>query len=148
MTALHYGFGFGDVALTLLRLSLGLFFAFSGFHKLFNKHRHAVLVSTFKDLKIPAIGFNQWWVPGVEFSAGLALVSGILAPLASMGLVVICLVATCTAGKKRVAQYEPIDLADTIDDFLYLPEVLYILGLSVIIGFGPGPWTLPSLIGF
>jgi putative oxidoreductase len=138
---LHYGIDVPDVALTINRVLLGVFFAISGYHKLFNPHRHAALVSTFKNLGIPAIRFNQWWVPGVEFMGGLSLVSGILAPLAAMGLMIICFVATCTAGRKRIPEFNPIDKADVVDDYLYLPEVLYMVGLIIIIMAGPG-WTV------
>lgn len=146
IAALQFGFGSGEVALTLNRVALGAFFAISGYHKLFNKQRHAGLVGTFKDLGIPCIGFNQWFVPSIEFFGGLAVLSGILAPFAALGLIAICLVATCTAGLRRIPSYNPIDKADWLDDLLYLPEVLYIIGLLVVVTFGPGPLTVPSLV--
>ena len=143
---LQNGIGFGEVALTLNRVALGTFFAISGYHKLFNKQRHAALVGTFKDLGIPCIGFNQWFVPSVEFLGGLAVLSGILAPFAAFGLIAICLVATCTAGLQRIPAYNPIDKADWLDDLLYLPEVLYLIGLLIVVTFGPGPLTVPAMV--
>lgn len=144
---LQSGFGPDIWTLTINRLTLGLFFAISGFHKLFNQQRHATVTNELRRLGIPAVWFNQWWVPTVEFLGGLALVSGILAPLAAMGLMVICFIATCTAGIKRIPSYNPIDKADWLDDLLYLPEVLYLIGLSIIIDLGPGPFTVPALLG-
>ena len=41
---------------------------------------------------------NQWWVPTVEFTAGAAVVIGLLAPLAALGLLVVILVAIVTSG--------------------------------------------------
>jgi putative oxidoreductase len=140
---LQHGLNLAAVGLTLNRVALGTFFAISGYHKLFNKQRHAALVDTLKQCHVPAIGFNQWWVPSVEFFGGLSLISGILAPLASTGLIVICLIAILTDGLKRVAAFKPIDRADWCDDFLYLPEVLYLFGLITVITAGPG--VVPTL---
>jgi putative oxidoreductase len=140
---MQHGLGVGAVGLTLNRVALGLFFSFSGYHKLFNAQRHAALVSTLEACGVPAIWFNQWWVPSVEFFGGLALVSGILSPFASLGLMVICLVAIKTDGMKRVRAFNPIDRADWCDDVLYLPEVLYLIGLVTVVTAGPG--MVPSL---
>lgn len=131
-----------DFGLTLNRIALGVFFAISGYHKLFNAERHQAIIDTFKSIGVPFIGFNQWFVPAVEFLGGLSLISGVLAPFAASGLLVICLVASCTDGVKRIQTYKPIDLADVIDDVLYLPEVLYCVGLVLIITSGPGGLTL------
>lgn len=143
---LQSGLGFGDLALAINRTALGTFFAISGYHKLFNPTRHASVITTFKNLHIPFIGFNQWFVPCVEFFGGLALITGILAPLAAMGLLIICFVATCTDGLKRIVTYSPIDMCDYLDDVLYLPEVLYVVGLIVVIGMGPGAFTFGELL--
>lgn len=118
-----------------IQACVGSFFCISGYHKLFNAQRHASLVETLKANHIPFVTFNQWWVPFVEFSAGLVLVLNLpfgLVPLASLGLLVICLVACITDGRKRVASYSPIDKADVIDDWLYLPEVIYAILLVEI----------------
>ena len=136
----------GSLALLLNRILLGLFFAISGFHKLFNKGRHAQLIATLRSSHIPLVGFNQWWVPAVEFLGGIALVSGILAPLAAVALAVECLVAVATDGWKRIPAYRPIDKADWLDDLLYLPEMLAIAALLVVVGLGPGVLTVPELL--
>lgn len=142
MHSLLEGFGQVDLALLLNRLVLGLFFAISGFHKLFNGTRHASLVATLKSLHIPAVRFNQWWVPGVEFTAGLGIMVGCLSTIAALGLLCICSVACCTAGPGMVQSYQPIDEADKVDDWLYLPETLYlVLSLNVIL-MGPGKWSI------
>lgn len=114
-----------DVARTLT----GLFFAISGYHKLFNKQRHESLVATLRDCGVPGIPFMQWWVPGWEFVGGLMLISGWwpLVLLGGAALIVVCSVACLTDGRKRIASYMPIDKADVIDDVLYLPEFLYIV---------------------
>lgn len=147
LSALQYGFGFVPAMLTLNRFALGCFFAISGYHKLFNKDRHATIVKTLADCGVPYLKFNQWFVPSVEFFGGLSLISGILAPFAAMGLIAVCLVASCTDGIKRIRSWAPIDKADVIDDVLYLPEVLYIIGLMIVLAYGPGPLTIPAAVG-
>jgi uncharacterized membrane protein YphA (DoxX/SURF4 family) len=136
----------GSAVLLLNRVFLGLFFAISGFHKLFNKERHAELIATLESSHIPLVAVNQWWVPAVEFLGGVALLSGTLAPLASLALAIECLVAVGTNGWKRIGSYRPIDKADWLDDLLYLPEMLAIITLLIVVTLGPGPFTVPSLL--
>jgi putative oxidoreductase len=143
---LFKGIGWTDTALTLNRIAVGSFFMHSGYHKLFNAERHSTFVDELKSLGVPALGFNQWWVPSVEFSAGAAVLIGLLAPLAALGLLVIILVAIATSGRQRIKLYKPIDRGDRIDDWLYLPETLYAFMLIIIISFGAGPYSLDALI--
>src|SRR5580698_2404210 len=143
---LFNGVGWIDIALILNRIAVGAFFMLSGYHKLFNAERHRTFADELKGLGVPALGFNQWWVPSVEFSAGAAVVVGLLAPLAALGLLVIILVAMATSGRQRIKLYKPIDRGDRIDDWLYLPETLYAFMLIVIISAGAGPYSLDALI--
>ena len=143
---LFAGIGWTGVAVTLNRVAIGAFFMLSGFHKLFNADRHRTIVEELKALGVPALGFNQWWVPSVEFAAGGAVFIGLLAPLAALGLLVIIIVAIATAGHRRMQLYKPIDEADRLDDFLYLPEVLYAFMLIMVVSAGAGPYSLDALI--
>ena len=143
---LFHGVGWTDIALTLNRIAVGMFFMLSGYHKLFNPQRHRALAEQLKELGIHALGFNQWWVPTVEFVAGGAVVFGFLAPLAALGLLVIILVAVATTGPQRIKLYKPIDQADRIDDWLYLPEILYAFMLITVVSAGAGPYSLDALI--
>jgi uncharacterized membrane protein YphA (DoxX/SURF4 family) len=140
------GIGWTDFAITLNRIAVGAFFMLSGYHKLFNAERHRSFVDELKGLGVHAVGFNQWWVPLVEFSAGAAVVVGFLAPLAAFGLLFLILVAIATSGRQRIKLYKPIDEADRIDDWLYLPESLYAFMLIIIISAGAGPYSLDTLI--
>src|ERR1700722_3512114 len=146
MHLLFLGLGWTSVALTLNRIAVGAFFMLSGFHKLFNADRHRTVVDELKALGVPAVGFNQWWVPLVEFSAGRAVLIGLLAPLAALGLLVIIIIAIAASGRQGMKLYKPIDEADRIDDFLYLPEVLYAFMLILVISAGAGPYSLDALI--
>jgi len=140
------GIGGTDIALTLNRVAVGMFFLFSGYHKLFNAERHAVLRNELEALHIPAIRINQWRVPIVECSAGGAVVIGLVAPLAAFGLLVIILVANVTSGRARIKAYKPIDEADRIADWLYLPETLYAFMLILVISAGAGPYSVDAII--
>ena len=75
MDILFHGVGWTDIALTLNRIAVGMFFMLSGYHKLFDPERHRVFAEELKELGVHAVGFNQWWVPTVEFSAGGAVVN-------------------------------------------------------------------------
>jgi uncharacterized membrane protein YphA (DoxX/SURF4 family) len=146
MDLLFVGIGWTDLAITLNRIAVGGFFTLSGYHKLFNAERHRLVVDELKALGVHAVGFNQWWVPLVEFTAGGAVLIGLLAPLAALGLLVIILVAAATSGRQRIELYKPIDKADRIDDWLYLPETLYAFMLVIIVSAGAGPYSVDALI--
>ena len=143
---LFVGIGWTELAMTLNRIAVGAFFMLSGYHKLFNAERHRTFADELKGLGVHAVGFNQWWVPLVEFSAGAAVVVGLLAPLAALGLLVVILVAIATTGRQRIRLYKPIDKADRVADWLYLPETLYAFMLIIVISAGAGPYSLDALI--
>src|SRR5262245_61905241 len=107
-----------EVGLTLNRVALGTFFAISGFNKLFNASRHATLVQTLRDGGVPTIPVMQWLVPAVEFSAGCALIIGLLSALAAFGLFVVTVGAVALDGIKRIPAWQPINRADWLADFL------------------------------
>ena len=146
MDLLFAGVGRTELVFTLNRTAVGAFFMLSGYHKLFNAERHRLIVDELKTLGVHAIGFNQWWVPFVEFSAGGAVLAGFLAPIAALGLLVIILVAIATSGRQRMKLYKPIDEADRITDWLYLPETLYAFMLVMVISAGAGPYSLDALV--
>src|ERR1700722_2612994 len=143
---LFNGIGWTDIAFTLNRVVVGLFFMFSGYHKLFNAERHRVFAEELKSLHVHAVGFNEWWVPLIEFSGGAAVAIGLLTPLAALGLLFIILVANATTRRERIKALMPIDRADRIDDWLYLPETLYAFLLFLIISTGAGPYSLDAVI--
>jgi uncharacterized membrane protein YphA (DoxX/SURF4 family) len=135
-----------NVALLLNRVALGVFFAISGYHKLFNASRHAALTRTLQDDGVHAMPIMQWLLPSIEFGGGCALIIGLLSVLAAFGLFVICVGAFSLDGIKRIRAWRPIDRADWFGDVLYLPEALYCVGLSVVMLAGPGPWSLDATL--
>jgi putative oxidoreductase len=140
--------GVGSAALPYLgaRIATGVFFVFSGYHKLTNAKRRATFIATLQASDIPLISVMQWFVPGVEFLGGLGVAFGFLTPLSALGLVAICVVAAYADGMRRVRSWGAIDRADVIDDVLYLPEVLYILLLALFVASGAGPFSLDALL--
>jgi putative oxidoreductase len=135
-----------NAALTLNRVALGVFFAISGYHKLFNASRHAALTRTLQEDGVHARPLMQWLLPSIEFSGGWALIIGLLSVLAAFGLFVICFGAVALDAVKRIRAWRPIDRADWLGDLLYVPEALYCIGLSVVMLAGPGPWSLDAKI--
>ena len=135
-----------NAALTVNRVALGVFFAISGYHKLFNTSRHATLTRTLQDDGVHAVPIMRWLLPSAEFSGGWALIIGLLSALAAFGLFVICAGACALDAVKRIRAWQPIDRADWLGDLLYLPEALYCIGLSVVMLAGPGPWSLDATI--
>jgi uncharacterized membrane protein YphA (DoxX/SURF4 family) len=135
-----------NAALTLNRVALGVFFAISGYHKLFNASRHATLTQTLRDDGVHDLPIMQWLVPGTEFLGGGALIVGLLSVLAAFGLFVVCAGALALDAVKRIRSWAPIDRADWLGDLLYVPEALYCIGLTVVMLGGPGPWSLDARI--
>lgn len=138
--------GLHDIATATFRVAIGGFFAIAGWHKLTVPERHAALVQTLQENNIPFCRFNEWWVPGWEFTAGLALIAGFMTPIAALALLIICCVAACTDGWRRVKAWNPINKADLLDDLLYLPEVLLAIALVGILLLGPGTYSVDYMI--
>src|SRR3974390_984650 len=143
---LFIGIGWTGLSISLNRIAVGAFFMLSGYHKLFNAERHRLFIDELKGLGVPALGFNQWWVPSVEFTAGGGVLIGFLAPLAALGLLFILPCPIPTSGRQPIKLSKPIDRADRIDDWLYLPETLYGFMLIIVISVGAGPYSLDALI--
>jgi putative oxidoreductase len=135
-----------NVALMLNRLTLGVFFAISGWHKLFNASRHATLTRTFQDDGVHAVRIMRWLLPGAEFTGGSALIIGFLSALAAFGLFVICAGAIWLDAAKRIRAWRPLGAADWLGDLLYVPEALYCVGLTIVMLGGPGTWSLDAAI--
>jgi uncharacterized membrane protein YphA (DoxX/SURF4 family) len=140
------GAGAPDAALLLNRVALGLFFSISGYHKLFNANRHAALARTLHDDGVRPLPVMVWLVPAVEFGGGCALLLGLLSALAAFGLCVICMGAVALDAIKRIGSWQPLNRLDLVGDLLYLPELLYCVGLGVVVLAGPGKWSLDAAI--
>jgi putative oxidoreductase len=131
--------GSGDLeqyAILLVRVSLGLFFAISGANKLFVASRAQTMYETLVEAKVPFPRLMTYFVSGVEFVGGCLVAVGLLSILASVALLVDMLVAIVTT--KLSAMPKGLSPPNWLDDFLYLPEVMYVLFFIWLICSGPG----------
>jgi putative oxidoreductase len=123
-------------AILLVRVSLGLFFAISGANKLFVVGSTQTMYETLVEAKVPFPRLMTYFVSGVEFVGGSLLTAGFLSSLVCVALLVDMLVAILTT--KLSAMPKGLSPLNWLDDFLYLPEVLYMLFFIWLICSGPG----------
>jgi putative oxidoreductase len=132
--------GLQPYAILLVRVSLGLFFAISGANKLFVAGDTRTMYETLVAAKVPFPRVMTYFVSGVEFVGGSLLAVGFLSSLACVALLADMLVAILTA--KLSAMPKGLSALNWLDDFLYLPEVLYVLLFVWLICFGPGKFSV------
>ena len=127
-------------AILLARVSLGLFFAISGANKLFVAGGTQTMNETLVKANVPFPRLMTYFVSGVEFVGGSLLIMGFFSSLACVALLVDMLVAILTT--KLSAMPKGLSPLNWLDDFLYLPEVLYVLFFIWLICFGPGKFSV------
>jgi putative oxidoreductase len=132
--------GLEQYAILLVRISLGLFFAISGANKLFVAARTQTMYETLVQAKVPFPRLMTYFVSGVEVVGGFALIVGFLSSLASVALLVDMLVAILTT--TLAAMPKGLSPLNWLDDFFYLPEVLYMLFFIWLICSGPGKFSV------
>ena len=92
---------------------------------------------------IPFASINAVFVSTVEFVFGFLLVLGVLTPLACVMLGGLMIVAIATSAIKNIKA--PLILG-WLSEFLYLPEVLYLVILFWLFLAGPGWFSIDYLI--
>ena len=127
-------------AILLVRVSLGLFFAISGANKLFAAGSTQTMYETLIKAKVPFPRLMTYFVSGVEWVGGSFLTVGFLSNLACVALLVDMLVAILTT--KLSAMPKGLSRLNWLDDFLYVPEVLYVLFFIWLICSGPGKFSV------
>ncbi len=128
---------------TAVRILIGFFFCVSGGTKLFVPAKFNAMENTLRESHIPFPHANAIFVSLIEFASGAGLVVGLLTPLSALVLVVDMIVAIAT---DRIHSIQETGIFAWLDDFLYLPEVLYVMILVWLIFSGPGPFSLDNLI--
>jgi putative oxidoreductase len=123
-------------AILLVRVSL----AISGANKLFVAGSTQTMYETLVEAKVPFPHLMTYFVSGVEFVGGSLLTVGFLSSLACVALLVDMLVAILTT--KLSAMPKGLSPLNWLDDFLYVPEVLYVLFFILLICFGPGKFSV------
>jgi putative oxidoreductase len=85
-----------------------------------------------------------YFAASIEFIGGCLLVIGFLSSLCCVALMIQMIVAVITV--RLAAIPAGLSFLDWLDDFLYLPEVLYILILVWLICSGPGRFSVDASI--
>ena len=133
-----------QLSILLARVALGVFFAISGGKKLFVASRTHQMYETLAGAGIPFPHFTTYFVSSVEFIGGCLLVIGLLSSLCSAALIIDMTVAIITV---RLATIQPgISFLDWPDDFLFLPETIYIIILIWLMCSGPGRFSVDDRI--
>ena len=132
--------GWEQYAILLVRVSLGLFFAISGANKLFVVARTQTMYETLVEAKVPFPHQMAYFVSGVEFVGGSLLIGGFLSSLACVALLIDMMVAVLTSALSTMPK--GLSPFNWLDDFLYLPEVLYVLFFIWLICSGPGKFSV------
>jgi putative oxidoreductase len=127
-------------AILLVRVSIGLFFAMSGGNKLFVAGGMKPVYETLVKAKVPFPRQTAYFVSGVEFVGGSLVTVGFLSSPASVALLIDMIVATLTSAVSTLPK--GLSPLNWLDDFLYLPEVLYVLFFIGLICSGPGKFSV------
>jgi putative oxidoreductase len=127
-------------AILLIRVSIGLFFAISGANKLFVAGGTEPVYETLVKAKAPFPRQLAYFVAGVEFVGGSLLTVGFLSSAACVALLIDMAVATVTSAVSTLPR--GLSPLNWLDDFLYLPEVLYVLFFIWLICSGPGRFSV------
>ena len=136
--------GAAPFAILVARVSVGVFFAISGGNKLLVARHTQELFATISGAEIPFPHFVTYFVSSVEFIGGCLLTIGLLTSLTAAALTIAMIVAIITV--QLAAMPKSHSFLDWLDDFLYLPEVLYIVVFFWLICSGPGRLSVDHLI--
>jgi putative oxidoreductase len=139
-----------EYAILLVRFSLGLFFAVSGANKLFVPGGTKTIYETLVKAKVPFPHQTAYFVSGVEFVGGSLVSIRLLSSTACVALLIDMIVAILTNALSIMPK--GLSPLNWLDDFLYLPEVLYVLFFIWLICSGPGKfsvdyWLAGKLLG-
>jgi putative oxidoreductase len=129
--------------ITAVRVLIGTFFCISGGTKLVVPAQFSLMEHTLAQSHIPFAHASAMFVSLAEFVSGAGLVVGLLTPFCALVLVVDMIVAVATS---RIHSIQASGVLAWLDDFLYLPEVLYVMILVWLIFSGPGRYSLDGLI--
>jgi len=131
-------------SILLARVSLGVFFAISGANKLFVPSRTRQMYETLAGAGIPFPHFMTYFVSSVEFISGCLLVIGLLTSLCCAALIIQMIVAIATVQLATIPK--GLSFLNSFDDFLYLPETMYIIISIGLICSGPGKISVDDRI--
>jgi putative oxidoreductase len=123
-----------SAALLLVRLSVGVVFAMTGWGKL---HHLDDIIEFFRSLGIPAPELQAPFVAGLELVGGSLLVVGLCSRLFAAPLTGTMVVAIATAKKDEI---------ESLTDVLGFIEWHYLVFFAVIVLCGPGRLSIDHLL--
>src|ERR1700722_14506021 len=123
-------------AILLARVALGLFFAISGANKLFVAGGTKPVYETLVKAKVPFPRQTACFVSGGELVCLCLLVVSLPSSVACVALLIDMTVATLTSAISTLPK--GLSPRSRLDDFLYLPEVLYVIFFIWLLCAGPG----------
>jgi putative oxidoreductase len=98
------------------------------------------MYGTLVEAKVPFPHLMTYFVSGVELVGGSLMIVGFLSSPACLALLVDMLVAILTT--KLSGMPKGLSPLNWLDDFLYLPEVLYVLFFTWLLCSGPGKFSV------
>jgi putative oxidoreductase len=131
-------------AILVARVCVGVFFAISGGNKLLVARHTQEMFATLSGAGIPFPHVMTYVVSSVEFIGGCLLIIGLLTSLTAAALTLVMIAAIYTV--QLAALPKSPSFLDWLDNFLYLPEVLYIVIFFSLICSGPGRFSIDRLI--
>lgn len=134
-----------QIALLILTFIPGLFFAVSGFRKLFFRHVREKVFGLFDKLGVAAP--VRWMIVGGEFFGGLGLMTGILSQWAALGLLLIMFGAYFLDTLPGIKKAAPDGYSGWCSKLICNPEALLIVCLMAIALIGERHLTLASIFG-
>src|SRR5215472_9610560 len=127
----------------LARVSVGLLFFLSGRGKLFVPARREQMRGAMRHAGVPQPELTAVVIAAVEFTFGAALCLGLLTPVACVMLIGVMLGALATT---QIPAMKAASAIDWLGEFLYLPEVLYVVILVWLFFAGPGWFSVDHSI--
>ena len=131
------------IPVTAARLLTGVFFCISGGTKLLVPSHFSEVQQTLMQSYIPFPHASALFVSLVEFVCGGGLIIGLLTQLCAVMLMADMIVAILA---NRIGSIQASGFLAFVDDFLYLPEVLYVLILFWLLFSGPGPYSVDNMM--
>ena len=125
------------------RVSVGLLFALSGCGKLFVPAKGKKMEETLRKAGIPSPATSAKILSTIEFLFGIFLGVGFLTPLSCIMLIGVmagALITTVLPGIKADG------FVSWLNEFLYLPEVMYVVILFWLMFSGPGKLSVDHLV--
>jgi putative oxidoreductase len=127
----------------LARVSVGVLFFLSGRGKLFVPARRKEMLETIRHAGLPRPDLTAPVMSTLEFTCGAMLCLGLLTPVACVMLIGVMLGALVTT---QVPRLKAASALDWLGQFLYLPEVLYLVILWWLLFAGPGWLSLDRVL--